>query len=154
MGFFDRIETIIKSYLHDEDDTIFGHPGGEWRSSSQDPDLEAAFEELNDFLFGGKKKRTGFGSGGTTGYGGAESYGNAKAPGIPPALAQDFAELGLSPGAPAEECKAAYKQLLKKHHPDRHAGHPGNMKKATEISARLNAAYDRIEQWRRTGKVE
>ncbi|MDR2631686.1 MAG: J domain-containing protein [Spirochaetaceae bacterium] len=69
-------------------------------------------------------------------------------------MRRDFEELGLSPGASAAECKAAYKQLLKKHHPDRHAGHPGNMKKATEKSARLNAAYDRIERWRRTGRVE
>jgi curved DNA-binding protein CbpA len=46
------------------------------------------------------------------------------------------------------ECKAAYKKLLKLHHPDRHAGHTGNMKKATEKSARINAAYDRIEKWR------
>jgi len=40
------------------------------------------------------------------------------------------------------------------HHPDRHAGHPGNMKKATEKSARINAAHQRIERWRETGKVD
>jgi curved DNA-binding protein CbpA len=48
----------------------------------------------------------------------------------------------------------AYKKLLKIHHPDRHAGHPGNMKKATEKSARINAAYQKIEHWRETGKTE
>jgi hypothetical protein len=70
--------------------------------------------------------------------------------GLPPEeLRRDFAELGLPFGAGAEECKAAYKRLLKLHHPDRHAGHEGNMRKATEKSARINAAYDRIETWRR-----
>jgi DnaJ-domain-containing protein 1 len=163
MGFFDRIETIIKSYLHDEDDHVFGHSAGKRRSSFQDPDIEAAFEELNDYLSsgsGGKKtaSQTGTHRGGYARYDHAAAGGNhnqaGKTAGIPNALDKDFAELGLSPGASAEECKAAYKQLLKRHHPDRHAGHPGNMKKATEKSARLNAAYDRIERWRTTGKVE
>ncbi|MDR2758449.1 MAG: J domain-containing protein [Spirochaetaceae bacterium] len=155
MGFFDRIEDIIKSYLHDDDDHIFGRSAGKEWSSSPDPDLKAAFEELNDFLSGGSgKEKTGFGAGGNTGYGRAEGFGPAQTSGVSEALRQDFAELGLTPGASAGECKAAYKQLLKKHHPDRHAGHPGNLKKATEKSARLNAAYDRIERWRQTGRVE
>ncbi|MDR0568327.1 MAG: J domain-containing protein [Spirochaetaceae bacterium] len=68
-------------------------------------------------------------------------------------MKRDFAELGLSPGASQEECKAAYKKLLKIHHPDRHAGHSENMRKATEKSARINTAFDRIEHWRQTGKA-
>jgi DnaJ-domain-containing protein 1 len=162
MGFFDRIEDIIKSYLNDEDNRIFGHSTRNRWSSPRDPDLEDAFEELNDFLSGGsKEKKTGFGTDENTWHDraaqGEYTYtrtGDAHTPRIPEALRRDFEELGLSPGASAAECKAAYKQLLKKHHPDRHAGHPGNMKKATEKSARLNAAYDRIERWRRTGRVE
>jgi DnaJ-domain-containing protein 1 len=155
MGFFNRIEDIIKSYFTDEDDRVFGRSsGGAWQSS-RDPDLDAAFDELNDFLSGGSgRQRTAFGPGEDAGYEKAESFGPAPRSGVPAALRQDFAELGLGPEASAEECKAAYKQLLKKHHPDRHAGHPGNLKKATEKSTRLNAAYDRIERWRRTGKVE
>ncbi|MDR2746058.1 MAG: J domain-containing protein [Treponema sp.] len=70
----------------------------------------------------------------------------------PEQLRQDFAELGLPFGAGAEECKAAYRRLLKLHHPDRHAGHQGNMEKATKKMAKINAAYDRIEKWRGEGK--
>ena len=66
----------------------------------------------------------------------------------PEKLRPDFAELGLPFGAGAEECKAAYRRLLKLHHPDRHAGHQGNMEKATKKMAKINAAYDRIEKWR------
>jgi DnaJ-domain-containing protein 1 len=90
---------------------------------------------------GGRGPGTGTGPGARTGGGG---------PARPPEeLRRDFAELGIPFGAGAEACKAAYKRLLKLHHPDRHAGHEGNMRKATEKSARINAAYDRIEKWRR-----
>jgi DnaJ-class molecular chaperone len=80
--------------------------------------------------------------------------GNAGRGTPPESLRSDFEELGLAFGASADACKAAYKKLLKLHHPDRHAGHEGNMRKATAKSARINAAYDRIERWRETGKTE
>jgi hypothetical protein len=68
--------------------------------------------------------------------------------GPPETLRPDFEELGIPFGAGAEDCKAAYRRLLKLHHPDRHAGHQGNMEKATKKMAKINAAYDRIERWR------
>jgi DnaJ-class molecular chaperone len=153
MGIFDRIGDVIKSYLNDEDDLFGGRTAHRQRPFSPDPDVEAAFDELNDYLSGEvgresaprEETRYGRNQGGDH---------NRPGAGIPESLGRDFAELGLVPGSSAEECKAAYKQLLKKHHPDRHAGHPGNMKKATEKSARINAAYDRIERWRRTGKAD
>jgi DnaJ-domain-containing protein 1 len=138
MGIFDRLGDVIKSYLQDEDSRLFGSASRR-EDRFADPDLEAAFEELNDFLGGGsgEKQRSG---------------GNAGPGGPPESLRSDFEELGLPFGASSDACKAAYKRLLKLHHPDRHAGHSGNMKKATEKSARINAAYDRIEKWRKTGE--
>jgi hypothetical protein len=172
MGIWNRLSGMIKSYLNDEDSRIFGHRE-QRRFSSEDPDLDAAFEELNDFLKGGgaddafrregargngdwtdkawTEGRAWTGKGGWTrgnARTGASDTGRAR-PSLPPEeLRPDFAELGLPFGASAEECKAAYKKLLKIHHPDRHAGHEGNFKKATEKTARMNAAYDRIEKWR------
>jgi DnaJ-domain-containing protein 1 len=140
MGIFDRLGDVLKSYLNDEETPVFR------KERRGDPDLEAAFEELDEFLNGGKSFREGRGPGGPY-------RGNAGGMRVPETLKQDFAELGLLPGASEEECKAAYKKLLKLHHPDRHAGHDGNMKKATEKSARINAAFDRIEKWRRTGQT-
>jgi curved DNA-binding protein CbpA len=174
MGIFDRIGDVIRSYLNNADDRIFDGSSEEWRRGSSDPDLEAAFEELDEFLSrksrgrrqapsGGRAWDSGeeaWSSGGTGSRGGdwsggfREETGSPGARGAPESLGQDFAELGLRPGASEEDCKAAYKQLLKKHHPDRHAGHPGNMKKATEKTARIIAAYDRIAQWRQTGKAD
>jgi DnaJ-domain-containing protein 1 len=143
MGIFDRLGDVIRSYLNDAGPSRRPFPGGR----SVDPDLEAAYEELDDFLgsekAGSDRERSSAGKGGrgeNTGWG------------TPPeSLRRDFEELGLAFGASADACKAAYKKLLKLHHPDRHAGHEGNMRKATAKSARINAAFDRIARWRETG---
>jgi DnaJ-domain-containing protein 1 len=147
MGILDRLSDVIRSYLQDDnDETIYKKTGSRTTGRrNADSDYNAAWEELDDFLNGHQRNN----SGGTR----QESERpSAKKPEAPPEeLRGDFTELGVSFGAPAAECKAAYKKLLKIHHPDRHAGHPGNMKKATEKSARINAAYDRIEKWRNQG---
>lgn len=170
--FFDRLGDVIKNFLDDEDDRLFGQDRR--ATSSGDPDLDAAYDELDEFLKTGKNRPSTGGTGSTAGSartsawadpregGGADSWNTrfreqAKGGGMgktSEVLRGDFAELGVPFGSSAEVCKAAYKKLLKLHHPDRHAGHPGNMKKATEKSARINAAYQRIEQWRETGKAE
>ncbi|MDR3174058.1 MAG: J domain-containing protein [Treponema sp.] len=179
MGIFSRLEDVIKSYLNQEDERLFG------RSGRGDPDLEEAEAELESFLRDGgtwsdarsdqgtgsrtrnrdwsdprgKTRDWGDTGGRTTGGAwsdagsrtGDKGSGNRGAgpSGRPPEeLRQDFAELGLPFGAGAEECKAAYRRLLKLHHPDRHAGHQGNMEKATKKMAKINAAYERIENWR------
>lgn len=146
MGIWDRLGNVIRSYLNDEDEGASGKNSG--FSASKDPDLDAAFEELNDFLSGRGERRSGS-TGGESGNSQYRGGRTASPPPLPESLRADFAELGLPFGASAEECKAAYKRLLKIHHPDRHAGHAGNMKKATEKSAGINAAYDRIDRWRR-----
>jgi DnaJ-domain-containing protein 1 len=156
MGIFGRLEDVIKSYLNDEKDGAEEKRFQKRRYS--DPDVEAAYQELNDYLKGDNETY-------------AERFdrevhtqdrrnndrpnprSSPVEPQIPDSIKRDFAELGLSPGASQEECKAAYKKLLKIHHPDRHAGHSENMRKATEKSARINTAFDRIEHWRQTGKA-
>jgi hypothetical protein len=84
---------------------------------------------------------------------GGSQDGSRREEGPPETLRPDFAELGLPFGAGADECKAAYRRLLKLHHPDRHAGHQGNMEKATKKMAKINAAYDRIEKWRAGNEI-
>jgi DnaJ-domain-containing protein 1 len=143
VGIFERLEDVIKSYLNNDGGRPF--PSGQ----SGDSDLNAAYEELDEFLNTGKSSAGGFRTTGSpAGNTASDNRSAAKPP--PEELRGDFAELGVPFGAQAGECKTAYKQLLKKHHPDRHAGHPGNMQKATEKSARVNAAFDRIEKWRTT----
>ena len=143
MGIWDRLESVIKSYLHNGNDAAFKGSGPR---RQDDPDLDAAYEELDDFLKGNDSKEKS-----KAWEGEKEKTAERKRP-VPEEIRRDFAELGLSPEASAEECKEAYKKLLKIHHPDRHANHEGNLKKATEKTARVNAAYDRLEAWFRIQK--
>ena len=71
--------------------------------------------------------------------------------GTPPA--GEAVTLGLAYGAPFPQVKAAYKKLLMQHHPDRNGGSAESQKRATELSAKINAAYQRIETWTTTGKL-
>ncbi|MDR1840029.1 MAG: J domain-containing protein [Treponema sp.] len=148
MGVWSRLGSVISSYLNDFEEQTSAR-----LKTSGDPDLDAAYEELNDFL-NRKEPRTS----GKTGYSQHDAKydsrknagsGGAKLP--PEELRADFECLGVPFGADTDTCKAAYKKLLKIHHPDRHAGHEGNFKKATERSAKINAAWDRIEKWRNDG---
>jgi len=141
MGVWDRLGNVIKSYLNDYGEEVFhgssprgGYRDGRYRSSHSDPDLNAAYEELDDFLGNNKdRKKT------------ADEEPQSRP--IPKELLKDFEELGLTPEVSFEECKAAYKKLLKIHHPDKHSTHEANMKKATEKSSRVNASYKRLEIW-------
>ena len=55
--------------------------------------------------------------------------------------------LGLAPGAPPEQVRRRYRDLVREHHPDRHiaAGVPEEMVElATRRLQKINEAYDRI----------
>ena len=145
MGIFDRLGTVINSYFND----FAGDTASRLKSSGYynrgDPDFDAAYDELNDFLNGedgrSEKKQNEY-------FWQDSGQRKSAAANLPPEeLRADFDLLGVPFGADDETCKAAYKKLLKIHHPDRHAGHEGNYKKATEKSAKINAAWDRIERW-------
>jgi len=144
MGIWERLGRVIKSYLNDDYDENHDGPGERPRNHREaernihDSDYDAAYEELNDFLSG--KDRTKEQKGG-------EKEAGEQVRQVPRELWGDFAELGLNPDAKAGECKEAYKKLLKIHHPDRHAGNADAVKKATEKTARINAAYDRLDKW-------
>ena len=155
MGIFDRLGTVINSYIND-----FGNQTSRGFYSSQnrrsgDPDFDAAYDELNDFLNGGASENRR--SENTDNNFFWQSAGNRQSseqsPTLPPdEILADYKFLGVPHDADDEICKSAYKKLLKIHHPDRHIGHEGNYKKATEKSAKINAAWDRIEKWRKLEK--
>ena len=162
---FDRLETLLKSLWNQERDPFAGNRSAEGRvrPSSGDSDYADALDELDAFLKDDRgaqerleeerrrraeeeerRARSRYSSG-TAG----------RTAGADPAarLSGDYKTLGLSFGAPMSEVKAAYKRLLKQHHPDRHGASPEAQQKATEFSARLNEAYARIETWTGTGKI-
>lgn len=63
---------------------------------------------------------------------------------VPKYLIEDFLTLKLPPGSSLEECKAAWKNLLKRYHPDlqNSAGIHDS-----EVVIRINNSFRRIEKW-------
>ncbi len=57
-----------------------------------------------------------------------------------------FDELGLPYGAPFEDVKKRYRQLMREYHPDRHSESPEAERAATQKTQKLTAAYDLIEK--------
>src|SRR5262249_3305120 len=57
-------------------------------------------------------------------------------------LADWYRQLDLSPGADLAQIKSSYRQLMRKYHPDMHAGNPQRQKAATELSMRVTTAYN------------
>jgi DnaJ-domain-containing protein 1 len=50
--------------------------------------------------------------------------------------------LDLQVGADMAQIKTAYRQMMRKYHPDMHAGSPQKQKAATELSMRVTTAYN------------
>lgn len=72
---------------------------------------------------------------------------------VPPALVEDFLVLGLRPGESEEECKSAWKLLLKMHHPDKHQGSEDALRMAERATINITRAYRRIKHWFATGEL-
>lgn len=76
----------------------------------------------------------------------SSSSSQSKPPPRPGSQAAQVAEwyrvLDLNEGAELSQIKTAYRQLMRKYHPDMHAGNPQRQKAATELSMRVTAAYN------------
>jgi DnaJ-domain-containing protein 1 len=57
-------------------------------------------------------------------------------------LAEWYRVLDLAAGADMAQIKTSYRQLMRKYHPDMHAGSPQKQKAATELSVRVTTAYN------------
>jgi hypothetical protein len=176
---FDRLGSLFKSMFQDSNDDSFGGTLHSSRStgasrSTGDPDLDAAYDELNDFLNKDMsdserrdrdaqrkaqnersreyaQQRPGQGYSGA----GPRQQTNPRPSAWPPqGLVNDYRVFELPVGTKLPEVKSSYKKILKEFHPDRHAGNPEMLKKATEYSAKVNDAYQRIEHYLDTGKYE
>ncbi|MBP8809686.1 MAG: J domain-containing protein [Kofleriaceae bacterium] len=61
-------------------------------------------------------------------------------------MAEWYRTLNLAPGADFAEVKASYRALMRKYHPDMHAGNPGKQKAANELSMKVTAAYNGLQE--------
>lgn len=137
---FDWLGDRLRSVLGGDAGAATGTRRGRPRQVD-DPDLAAAWEELDAFLEsdgngGGARQRA-------TGAGDGQRATAARDP--REHLRNDYATLGVPFAAPPDDVKRAYKRLMRAHHPDRFANDPARQADATRKAARLNAAYARIE---------
>ncbi|MBX3160133.1 MAG: J domain-containing protein [Deltaproteobacteria bacterium] len=61
-------------------------------------------------------------------------------------LAEWYKTLDLPVGADMPAIKTSYRQMMRKYHPDMHAGNPAKQKAANELSMRANTAYNGLLQ--------
>jgi DnaJ-domain-containing protein 1 len=61
-------------------------------------------------------------------------------------LRRAYAALEVPYGSDFATVRKSYRALMRKYHPDRHAGSPEKQKTATELAQKLSAAYQLIEQ--------
>lgn len=139
---FDRLGRLIRSMGVDS------RPRS--TPSSSDPLEQEAEDELEEFL------RTGREAPKRPSTQGARSYQEQRKqestwqapprPALDPAVARAYGTLGLQPSTTWEEINVAHRGLLKKYHPDRHAGNPELLKQATTMSQKINEAYQVLKK--------
>ncbi|MBP9086811.1 MAG: DnaJ domain-containing protein [Kofleriaceae bacterium] len=59
-------------------------------------------------------------------------------------LADWYKTLGVTPGDDMPKIKTAYRQLMRKYHPDMHAHDPKKQKAANELSMKVTTAYNSL----------
>jgi DnaJ-domain-containing protein 1 len=83
----------------------------------------------------------------------SKSYAQTSEPPPKPKPAKDekiaayYANLETPYGADLETVKKAYRNLMKQYHPDKFSGDAEKQKTATEITKRLNEAYQALEKY-------
>ena len=148
---FDRLGDLLRTVLGGDAGTTTGSGRRQGRPSNiDDPDLAAAWDELEDYLDADDPT---YGAGGARrrqyrpGEAGADRTAAKKDPRAH--LRADYQTLEVPFGAPMSDVKRAYKRLMRAHHPDRFASDPGKQAAATRKAARINDAYARIERAQR-----
>ncbi len=119
------------------------------RAARQKVAADEAYRRMQE-----EARRTGGTGGGGAGFGGGSagrsggaqgstSSGRPPRPGSSEAqLLEWHKTLDVPLGADLAQIKSAYRKLMRKYHPDMHAGNPQKEKAATELSLRVTTAYD------------
>jgi len=141
LDIFDRLANLFKSFVNDvssDDDNT----SGQSRRQFVDPDEQAAWEELNDYLNNDEPKE----HKSHTYHQGQYSSHQTNTNKTDPVLQQDFKNLEVPFGSPFEKVKESYKKLIRQYHPDIHANNPEKLKYATEFTKKLNESFLRIKK--------
>lgn len=113
------------------------------REATRKAATDDAFRKMKDAA-----GRTGAGPtrGPSTSSSSSSSGGSRPKPGSSAAQVADWYQtLNLTPGADLAEIKSAYRGLMRRYHPDMHAGNPQKQKAANELSLKVTAAYNGLQ---------
>ena len=137
-SFIDRFADFLRSVLGGDKEQDSQSAGQRPRGRFVDPDVEEAWQELDDYMRGGD-------SAARSEARSRESSRTRSAPRPPnESLRQDYANLEVPFGASIETVRQSYKNLILKYHPDKHAGNPEEQRVALEITKKINASFERI----------
>lgn len=129
MSIFKHVENYISNYIND---ILYNDVKSKKNSmSSEDVYLNEAYEELEEFLTNDSYRNTG-----------KNEYAMKNTRYYPDDLLSAFSVLNVSVGAPLQECKSAYRKLIKKAHPDSSGNYTDTMR-----FTHIKESYERIEKW-------
>lgn len=128
---FERLGRVLASWV---EDAGLGPTGR--KPEFGDEDLNRAWSELDAFLSTGETPKDGA----------------RHQPPRPPEsareiLRRDYHNLEVPFGAPMADVQASYRRLMRKYHPDRHAGDPEKQRLANELTGGLNVSFNRIRRF-------
>jgi DnaJ-domain-containing protein 1 len=127
------------------------------REAKQKAAADEAFRRVKEQAARGPAPGASYSAGGAGSAPGSGSYGAGSSTGPRPGagrpprpgseaaqVAEWYKALDLQPGADLATVKSAYRKLMRKYHPDLHAGNPQKQKAATELSMRVTSAYNAL----------
>jgi DnaJ-domain-containing protein 1 len=118
------------------------HKERDEKAARQRAQADEAFRRMKDQAAkGGASAWTSTSS--SAGSSSSQSTGRPPRPGSKDAQVADwYKTLDLQVGADMAAIKSSYRQMMRKYHPDMHAGNPTKQKAATELSMRVTTAYN------------
>ena len=106
---------------------------------------EARQRSAADEAFRRMKEQARTGATGSTSQASSQSSGSSRPPrpgSTDAQLLEWYRVLDLQLGADMAQIKTAYRKMMRRYHPDMHAGNPGKLKAANEMSMRVTGAYN------------
>ena len=138
-GFIDRLAGLLRSLFADEGRSSEGRGSGTGPGAGgaryRDPDLQDAWEELDQYMSTGSNDAAGARAG--------RQSPRPRRP-VDESLRPDYANLEVPFGSDIETVRKSYKSLMLKYHPDKHAGDPKKQRIALEITKKINESFERI----------
>ncbi len=141
MSVFSRLYEIVRANLN------FGR-------TTEIPSGETFYEEFKrkqaarnrNSANNGNNYQDAYDTSNNAGYEDYDAHGSADDDGKDPELAQYYANLEVPYGSDLETVRKAWKELLRKYHPDLHSQDPDKQRLSNELVQEINSAYRELEK--------